>query len=188
MISTLTDDELMQKVRRGDTLAFAELYDRHGGRALRVARSLCREHAEEVVQESFLAIWGARASFEAAAGSSFRAWAMTIVRNRAIDSLRQNRRRFGDQPFEDHMADALAAPGPDAQAFAEREMERGLIFEGLDTLPLPQREAVVLAFFGGLSHGEIAQHLRLPPGTVKGRLRLGLSRLREAVEPQAVSA
>lgn len=152
-VRTESDDCLMRKVRDGDRGAFAELYDRHAGRAFRVARAVCRDvdGAEDAVQAGFLAIWRSRASYREGS-ASFQAWAMKIVQKRAIDSARR------------------AAEG-----------ERDAMLESLRLLPAAQAEVIVLAFYGELSHSEIAAQLELAPGTVKGRMRLGLEELRRAM-------
>jgi RNA polymerase sigma-70 factor, ECF subfamily len=173
-----TDGELMRRVQADDIEAFAELYDRHGGRAFRVARVVCRDagQAEDAVQDGFLAIWRGRASYRSAAGG-FRPWAMSIVRNRAIDSTRKAASRPRLHGGENG-TDRQEAPGeviPDAMT---AEDDRDAMLGSLRLLPDAQAEVVVLAFYGELSHSEIADRLGLPPGTVKGRMRLGLKKLR----------
>jgi RNA polymerase sigma-70 factor, ECF subfamily len=162
---------LMRCAQDGDVDAFAELFERHGARAFRVARVVCRDpgQAEDAVQEGFLAIWRGRADYrEGVAG--FQAWAMTIVRDRAIDSTR----RAAARPRLQTAADDAGRP-PDS---VDAESERDAMLTSLRLLPDLQAEVIVLAFFGELSHSEIAAELDLPPGTVKGRMRLGLEKLR----------
>jgi RNA polymerase sigma-70 factor (ECF subfamily) len=176
----LPDEVLMSRAQADDTEAFAQLYDRHAEQALRIARAICRDrsHAEDAVQEGFLAIWRSRGIYDPE-GGSFRAWSMRIVRNRAIDSVRGAAIRpplqFADENVERPQAD-LQSASPQTQAFArsDRDELRALLLR----LPEEQAEAIVLAFYGELSHSEIAAELGLPPGTVKGRIRLGLQKLR----------
>jgi RNA polymerase sigma-70 factor (ECF subfamily) len=151
------DEALMARVQNGDTDAFAELYDRHAVRALRVARAICHDtrRAEEAVQEGFLAIWDSRAEFSPANGS-FKAWSMRIIQNRAIDAE--------SKLVQD-------------QVPARSETDAMLV--SLRRLPTAEAEVIALAFFGELSHSEIAAQLDLPAGTVKGRMRLGLEKLRK---------
>jgi RNA polymerase sigma-70 factor (ECF subfamily) len=178
-----SDDALMVRAQADDSDAFAALYERHAERAFRVARAICRDagRAEDVVQEGFLAIWHSRASFQADVGS-FQAWSMRIVKNRAIDSFRGTATRppvqigdpDGDQPQVD--PDAVS-PQDEAVARSERDQ----LLASLRRLPEAQAEVIVLAFYGELSHSEIAAQLKLPTGTVKGRMRLGLEKLRRGM-------
>jgi RNA polymerase sigma-70 factor (ECF subfamily) len=152
-----SDDALMARAQANDTAAFARLYDRHATRAFRVARAICRDigSAEDAVQEGFLAIWRSRVTYQPGAGS-FQAWAMKVVKNRALDSVRS--------------AEVLA------------RSERDALLVSLRQLPEAQAEVIVLAFYGELSHSEIAAQLDLPAGTIKGRMRLGLEKLRRETE------
>ena len=181
-----TDEALMALVQSDDTEAFGELYDRHAVRAFRVARAICRDtgHVEDAVQEGFLAVWRNRGAYRPSAGS-FRAWAMTIVKNRAIDSLRSTSARPGPQSGDPtdtpEPADAKAA-SPQEEALARSE--RDVLLASLRRLPEAQTEVIVLAFYGELSHSEIAMQLGLPAGTVKGRMRLGLDKLRRELDAQ----
>jgi RNA polymerase sigma-70 factor, ECF subfamily len=175
-----TDEELMVLTQADDTEAFAQLYDRHATRAFRVARAICSDtsHAEDVVQEGFLAIWRNRASFRPQTGN-FQAWSMKIVRNRAIDSYRraasrppmQKADRDREQP---DIGSSAVSPQDEVMARSESEA----LLASLRRLPEAQAEVIVLAFYGELSHSEIAAQLGLPAGTVKGRMRLGLEKLR----------
>jgi RNA polymerase sigma-70 factor, ECF subfamily len=175
-----TDAMLMVRAQADDGDAFAELYDRHSARAFRVARAVCRDagQAEDAVQEGFLAIWRSRATYRDGV-ASFQAWAMMIVRNRAIDSVRSSATRpqlqataeNGDRPQTE------VDPTSTQDAVTTRS-ERDAMLTSLRLLPDPQAEVIVLAFYGELSHSEIATQLDLPPGTVKGRMRLGLEKLR----------
>jgi RNA polymerase sigma-70 factor (ECF subfamily) len=175
-----SDATLMVRVQADDGDAFAELYDRHSARAFRVARAVCREagHAEDAVQEGFLAIWRSRATYREGV-SSFQAWAMMIVRNRAIDSTRRAAARPQLETAEGVAGRTQADEGAiSAQDVVDAHSERDALLASLRLLPDPQAEVIVLAFYGELSHSEIATQLDLPPGTVKGRMRLGLEKLR----------
>lgn len=165
-----------------DQDAFASLYDRYAPRAFRMARSVCADpvRAEEAVQEGFLSIWRGRANFDSS-GCSFSAWSMKVVRNAAIDAVRhdtaEKRPRITAQQLQ--TPKSLAA-SPEDQVIARDKADR--LRATLATLPEAQAEVIELAFFGELSHGEIAQQLDLPRGTVKGRMRLGLEKLRSRLE------
>lgn len=177
-----SDDVLMTRVQGDDPTAFGELYDRHAAAALGVARSICASsaHAEDVVQEGFLSIWRSRATYEPARGRTFRGWAMQIVRNRAIDS----RRQAGVRP-RITSGDVKAPPGAATRSAhdeaVERSEHRGLN-DALERLPQAQAEVIALAYFGGMSHTQIAEKLHLPRGTVKGRMRLGLEKMRRGLK------
>lgn len=166
------DAELMRRVAADDTDAFALLYDRHAARAYRVASTVCHRPgaAEAAVEKAFLSIWKDRSSYRPRP-EGVATWAMTIVRDRAIDVARrasmQDRQRCGDAVSEVRPATVDTPADDDAGHL------RGL----LATLPDEQSEIITLAFFGGLSHTGIAAHLGLPSGTVKGRMRLGLQKL-----------
>ncbi len=179
-----TDEALMIRAQADDTDAFAELYDRHAVLAFRIARAICRDHsrAEDAVQEGFLAIWRSRASYRPDAGS-FRTWSMMIVKNRALDSSRHLGARppaqTGDACADQPQADPdSATPQDEAVARSERDE----LLASLRRLPDAQAEVIVLAFYGELSHSEIATQLNLPSGTVKGRMRLGLEKLRRQMD------
>ncbi len=176
-VSAVSDEALMVRVQADDRGAFQQLYDRHAEGALFVARAVCRDtgRAEDAVQEGFLSIWKGRADYRPGAGS-FRAWSMRIVQNRAIDSVRASAARPPAQAVaETPQADLNTASTSD-RAVARIEGEE--LLASLRRLPAAQSEVIVLAFYGQLTHSEIATQLAVPPGTVKGRMRLGLEKLR----------
>jgi len=177
-----SDQTLMTRTQKGDCEAFAQLYDRHAVRAFRVARAICEDtgRAEDAVQEGFLAIWNSRAQFHAGNGS-FQAWAMRIVKNRAIDSYRAAAVRPPTQA-SGSPAEASDAVSKSAQDQVVARSESDALLTSLRKLPDAQAEVIALAFFGELSHSEIAAQLELPAGTVKGRMRLGLEKLRKEME------
>jgi len=174
----LADEELMQLVRRGEARAFELIYDRHSGAAFSLAYRMTgkRATAEDVVQEAFLALWRANTRYDRTRGS-VRTWILGIVHNRAIDALRRStvhdRRRASDEGLEERFA---AAERTDVEV-ARRDEARELR-DALATLPDEQSRVIELAYFGGYSHSEIASMLDTPIGTVKGRMRLGLQKMR----------
>ena len=177
-IRNLADEEVMQLVGEGDPRAFELLYDRHGGAAFSLAYRMVgkRAAAEDIVQEAFLSIWRSRMRYDAGRGS-VRTWVLGIVHNRGIDALRRgavhDRRRERIEGIEERHE---APERTDVEA-ARREEARS-VRSALDTLPEDQRRAIELAYFGGFSHSQIAELLGEPIGTVKGRMRLGLDKLR----------
>jgi RNA polymerase sigma-70 factor, ECF subfamily len=177
-----SDDALMRRAQADESQALGLLYERHVGRALRVAHSVSRdpECAEDAVQDGFLSIWRARANYRPGF-SSFQGWAMSIVRNRAIDLNRRNAANHRP-PAGDHDCDCApsAARLPDEETIAH--VEAHALRAILRQLPKAQARVIVLAYFGELTHTEIAKQLALPLGTVKGRMRLGLQKLRTEIE------
>ncbi len=177
-LHSLADEDLMQLVRRGDARAFEAVYDRHAGAAFSVAyRMVGRGNvAEDVVQEAFLSIWRSGARYERARGS-VRTWVLGIVHHRAIDQLRRTsvhaKRRASDEGIEER----VEAPERTENEVARRE-EADTIRSAMDNLPAEQSHVIELAYFGGFTHTEIAEMLETPVGTVKGRMRLGLEKLR----------
>ncbi len=178
-----TDDALMQRVQRNDTEAFAEIYARYASQALAVAMSVSHNRglAEDAVQEGFVSIWRGRATYNPRPGSSCRAWAMRTVRNRAVDGVRMSASAARPQTssLEHEVIDSTAATPH--ENVAQRETH-GELEEVLDRLPEAQAAVISLAYFGELSHTEIAAELDLPPGTVKGRMRLGLEKMRHDLD------
>ncbi len=168
----------MQLVQDGDPRAFELLYDRHGGPAYSLAYRIAGRPgvAEDVTQEAFLAIWRSGERYRPSRGS-VRSWILGIVHNRAVDALRHHlvhaRRRAGDAALEDR-------PAPDLPTDVEaiRREEGGAVRRALRSLPTEQNRVVELAYFGGYTHTEIAEMLDAPVGTVKGRMRLALQKLR----------
>ena len=187
-MNRLTDEQLMERAQGGDDRAFEVLYERTAKTALRVASAVCGrpDLAADAVQDAYLTMWRQRDRFDARSGR-FRTWAMTVVHNRTIDLLRRERIRAA-APGGDELAASLADP---RAAFADDTVERvgaSAVRDCLAALPVPQREAVVLAFYGGMTHAEIASHLAVPLGTVKGRLRLALAAIRESLTPELAVA
>jgi RNA polymerase sigma-70 factor (ECF subfamily) len=178
-IQRLADEDLMPLVARQDPLAFEVFYDRHSGAAYSLAYRIVggRTAAEDVTQEALLSIWRSGARYDRARGS-VRSWTLGIVRNRAIDMLRKESGRSpklaagGDEILERRAAEELT----DAEAVRRETAKevRGAIKE----LPHDQSRVIELAYFGGFSHSEIAEMLNEPLGTIKGRMRLGMDKIR----------
>ncbi len=178
----LSDEDLMSRIQAHDIRAFEELYDRYSAKVFGLARLMCgsSQRAEDALQEGFLAVWTSRASFDPARGSP-RAWLLTVIRNRCIDVIRRDRRNDGLRESEGKL-EYFPAPGSVAEDAEEHE-EANRVRATLLGLPAAQREVIALAYFGGLSHTEIATRLQLPAGTVKGRIRLGLQKVRGELPP-----
>lgn len=177
-LKQLADEDVMELVRGGDARAFEVLFERHGGPAFSLAYRMCgsRSRAEDIVQEAFLSIWRAGGRYDQSRGS-VRAWILSTVHNRAIDLFRRESLRAARPLEEGNVADRLAAPEL-TEVIVERRAEAERVRVALDDLPDDQRQVIELSYYGGFTHQQIAEMLSLPPGTVKGRMRLGLSKLR----------
>jgi RNA polymerase sigma-70 factor (ECF subfamily) len=181
-IAEPTDRELLAAVARGDRAAFGALYDRYAPFALGLATRVVgdRGTAEEVVQDAFISAWRRAATYQPARGEP-RAWLLSIVHHRAIDRLRGATGRARLERIDGSPAAEPVDPG-DVWNETLATLTRQQITSALAQLPADQRQAIELAFFGGLTHVEIAERTGLPLGTVKGRVRLGLRRLRVLLE------
>ncbi|HKU63004.1 MAG TPA: sigma-70 family RNA polymerase sigma factor [Gemmatimonadales bacterium] len=186
--SSTADRELVARSAEGDERAIAGLYDRYGQVLYAVAYRIVGERAdaEEVVLDAFAQAWRDAARFEADRGS-VAGWLTMIARSRALDLVRSRSRR-------DRITTSAASARPDTPLamgqvrpdpsvgmdHAERRREVRL---ALDTLSPPQRQAIELAYYDGLSQSEIAERLQEPLGTIKTRIRLGMQKLRDALRP-----
>jgi RNA polymerase sigma-70 factor, ECF subfamily len=177
-LGVLADEELMQLVYRGQAVAFEIVYDRHADAAFSLAYRMCgqRALAEDVVQEAFLSLWRSGARYDRSRGS-VRTWVLGIVHNRAIDALRRRTVYDRGRVREEGIEERLAAPERTDVEFARRDEARE-VRDALEQLPDDQSRVIELAYFGGLTHVQIAAMLDAPVGTIKGRMRLGLAKMR----------
>lgn len=175
----LADEELMPLIGRRDAGAFEVLYDRHGAIAYSLAYRILGERtaAEDATQEAFVSIWRSGGRYDRARGS-VRAWALGIVRNRAIDALRAGAGRAPKLDLDDEALLERRESGERTEGEALQRETAKEVREALGELPGEQSKVLRLAYFGGFSQTEIAQMLGLPLGTVKGRMRLGLEKIR----------
>ena len=177
-LRSLADEDVMQLVRLGDARAFEVIYERHSAAAFSLAYRMMgtRSGAEDVTQDAFLSLWRSGARYDRTRGS-VRTWVLGIVHHRAIDALRRatvhDKRRASDEGIEERFE---ARERTDVEA-ARRE-EAGSVRGALSSLPADQSQVIELAYFGGFTHTEIADMLDAPVGTVKGRMRLGLKKMR----------
>jgi RNA polymerase sigma-70 factor (ECF subfamily) len=173
----LADEDLLSFVGQGDSEAFTILYDRYGRAAFSLAYRVMgeRQAAEDLVQDAFLKLWRSATSYRPER-SSVRTWLLSIVRNRGIDQLRSHasRRRTQDR------IEAFAPRSQPSEAFAEtwRNSQRDRVRDALNTLPPEQLKVLELAYFSGYTHVQVSELLDVPLGTIKGRMRLGLKKMR----------
>lgn len=183
----INDEQLIESVAQGDRHAFETLYDRYAPAVFGLALKMLgeREAAEEAVQEIFWRIWQRAKSFDRR--RAFAPWLFGIAHNYGIDELR--RRRARPQPvYEDDEHPVLSSIADDADVSeaALQSEQRRVVVQALRELPREQREALELAYFGGLTQQEIAARLGNPLGTIKTRMRLGLQKLRSILQNQRV--
>ena len=179
-LRALADEDLMQLVRRNDPEAFEVVYERHSGAAFSLAYRMVgtRNKAEDVVQEAFLSIWRSGARYDPLRGS-VRNWVFGVVRNRAIDALRRGSAKRTPKLAMDGGELIEKQPSADqTEAEAIRRETAKEVRSRLDELPGEQSQVIELAYFGGFTHSEIAEMLQMLIGTVKGRMRLGLEKIR----------
>jgi RNA polymerase sigma-70 factor (ECF subfamily) len=176
---TWDDDAILSSIQARDEEALAALYDRYGRLAFGLAYRLLGERgaAEDVVQEAFINVWRRAASFQIGRGSA-RSWLMSIVHNLSIDRRRGRQGRAWSDVALDNVDAVLEAEDDDAFEIVSQSIDAEHVQEVLMQLPSEQRQAIVLAFFGGLTHLEIAEKTGIPLGTIKSRMRLGLRRMR----------
>lgn len=178
------DSQVVARLKRGESAAIESLYDRYGrlayGLAFRVLDD--RSAAEDVVQEAFVSVWRNAAGFDSSRGG-LRSWLLSIVRNRAIDRLRGSARTRTEVDLES--AEPVAGVA-DVWQSVSLHLERKQIREGFAELPDAQRRTLELAYFGGYTHVEIANQMQVPLGTVKGRMRIGLEKMRSFLEGRGV--
>ncbi|BBL79149.1 DNA-directed RNA polymerase sigma-70 factor [Rubrobacter xylanophilus] len=177
----LADEDLLSLVERRDPDAFAALYDRHSRAAYSLAYRMMgeRQAAEDLVQDAFLKVWRSAGSYRAERGS-VRTWILSILHNRGIDQLRSQASRLRAR----ERLEASTEKVQPSEAFSEtlRSSQREQVREAMRTLPPEQLKILELAYFSGYTHTEIAELLGLPLGTVKGRMRLGLKKIKEYFE------
>jgi RNA polymerase sigma-70 factor (ECF subfamily) len=179
--SSLADEDLMALVQRGDARAFEAIYDRHGSAAFSLAYRIAgnRSAAEDIVQEAFLSVWRSGVRYKPERGN-LRSWLLSVVHNRAIDWLRRSAVHTRRQVDAEGLEERKAAPElTDVEAFRREEAQT--VRTAMEQLPRDQLRVVELAYFGGFTHSQIAELLGEPLGTVKGRMRLALDKMRDGL-------
>jgi RNA polymerase sigma-70 factor (ECF subfamily) len=171
----------MQLVHDGEAQAFELIFDRHAGVAFSLAYRMCgrRAAAEDVVQDAFLSLWRTGARYDRTRGS-VRSWVLSAVHNRAIDAFRREAIKARHDVSDEGIAERIPSSEL-TDSEVERRADARQVRQALEDLPDDQRRVIELAYFGGFTHTQIAEMLGLPAGTVKGRMRLGLAKLRVAL-------
>ena len=183
---------LLARTALGDRAAFAQLYDRTSGHLfavlLRVQRD--RAQAEDLLQEVYVSVWRAAGGFDAARSQPL-TWLTSIARNRAIDSLRRSQtqpqmlsttRAADDDDDSPDAVERAADDSPGPLDLLDRACDARQLTHCMDGLSAAQRQSVALAFYDGLSHAEVAEHLHQPLGTVKSWLRRALQSLKQCLD------
>jgi RNA polymerase sigma-70 factor, ECF subfamily len=172
----------MDRLAGGDLGALDQLYEQYGAMAFSIAYRITgdRSAAEDVVQDAFLGAWRNAARYAESRGS-VRTWLLSIVHHRSIDAIRRRRPTVELPDSETTLPGSLTLP--DTWADVELRLDREAVLTAMGGISDVQREAIELAYFGGLTQTEIAERTNVPLGTVKGRLRLGLQGLRAALLP-----
>jgi RNA polymerase sigma-70 factor, ECF subfamily len=181
------DLELMRRIEKHDQAALALLYSRYAKPIYSLTFRILQNTvlAEEATQDTFLKVWRQAARWDSTRGQ-LSSWLLTVARHSAIDRLRQEKRQSAPNltPLEDSMPLASEGDAPDDPLLRDGQLLRALMHQ----LPPEQAQAIEMAFFGGLTHTELASRLNLPLGTVKARIRMGLQKLRnywlEATQPE----
>lgn len=178
---TLADEDLISLVEEEDQDAFAALYDRHSRSAFSLAYRMMgqRQAAEDLVQEAFLKVWRSSGGYRVSRGS-VRTWILSIVHHRGIDLIRATSSRQRTK----ELFEASAVKTQPSEAFSEvwKNSQAEQVREALKTLPPDQLKILELAYFSGYTHVEISEMLNIPLGTVKGRMRLGIKKIRAYFE------
>jgi RNA polymerase sigma-70 factor (ECF subfamily) len=185
--TSLADEDLMRLVQRGDARAFEAIYDRHGSAAFSLAYRIAgnRAQAEDIVQEAFLSVWRSSVRYRPERGS-LRSWLLSVVHNRAIDSIRRSVAHSRNEVDSAGVEERNAAPElTDVEAFRREEAQT--VRAAMERLPTDQLRVIELAYFGGFTHSQIAEMLGMPLGTVKGRMRLALDKMRDGLGEAVVA-
>ena len=182
-VSDTLQTELLRRISEQDHKAVAEFYDQVAGVLFSTAMRILRDthDAEEILQDVFVQVWNKAGDFDPALGTALH-WTLAITRHRCIDRLRSRQRRSRLVGEMTEQAEIVSAPSIRPPDHLSGAAELSAVHEAVRSLPEEQRAAIEMAFFGGLSHGEIAESLHEPLGTVKARIRRGMMKLREQLQ------
>ncbi|MEO6036130.1 MAG: sigma-70 family RNA polymerase sigma factor [Verrucomicrobiota bacterium] len=183
--SAKIDMELLGLIAQGDRAAFSRCYDRYSGILFSIIVKVLNDskEAEDVLQEVFLQIWDKAAVYKRELGAPF-SWFVTMTRNKAIDRLRTAQRRYRLLDEVKEETAILLKAAASSKSETESNETSVLVRTAVSSLPGDQRQAIELAFFGGMTQNEISVSLGEPLGTVKARIRRGMLKLRDSLEGQ----
>ena len=186
-LGSLEDGELLDLITQQDRKALEVLYDRYSKAVYSLAMHMLGDSgaAEEVTQDAFFNVWRRASTFRSERGK-VSSWLFSIAHHRVIDEARRRRRHDKMQVYQE--VELISQPADDTSdptKYATLQMQRSAIMKALSALRPEQREVVMLAYYGGFTHSEIASRLAQPLGTVKTRMRLALKKLRSVMGPQA---
>lgn len=188
-LSELADEDLIALAQRGEIEAFELLYERHKGPAYSLARRITGSdgNADDVVQETFISVWRAIERYDPRR-ASVRTWLMRIVHRRAIDQVRSQMVHLKRRAEGEGLVEELTATEPVPEEAALATEREATVRGALDALPDDQRKVIELSYFSGFSQTEIAEMTGQPLGTVKGRMRLAMEKMRSNLETQEAQA
>jgi len=184
----LQDEELIGRLVRGEKDALEALYTKYATSVYSLAMFMLKQQAlaEEATQDIFLNIWLKASSYKPDRGN-LRTWIMSVAHHKVVDVIRARRRALSlTEPADHETLDLLPSPQLSTDAEAERNLDGERVREALSCLPPAQREAIMLAYFEGYSHSEIAEKLQQPLGTVKTRVRLAMQKLRVVLQHDGI--
>ena len=174
--------DLWEKICNGDTQAFASLYDAFGTAMFSLSMQILHDRwdAEEIVQDTFAALWKKPTSYSPKKGK-LRSWLLVLVRNRSIDRYRSRKRRLDTDELSVALDTHPHEEAADGSLMASQEDDRALLRQSFAKLPESQKMVLENSFFKGMAHSEIASSMNLSLGTVKSRIRLGLQKMRRSL-------
>ena len=188
-LSGRTDDQILAALAQRDLRALEDLYDRYSKVAYSLAYRIVgdRGNAEDVVQDAFLSVWRQAGSYKRERGA-VRTWLMSIVHHRSIDRLRSGASSANTIPYEELPESREETTKPSIWQQAWNNVRGDMIRRALERLPVEQKKSIELAYFSGYTQAEIAELMGVPLGTVKGRMRIGLQKLRTMLEGLEIGA
>jgi RNA polymerase sigma-70 factor, ECF subfamily len=188
-LSGRTDDQLLAALAQRDLNALEELYDRYSKVAYSLAYRIVgdRGNAEDVVQDAFLSVWRQAGTYKRDRGAA-RTWLMSIVHHRSIDRLRSGASSSNTMPYDELPESSEETTKPSIWQLAWNNVRGDMIRRALERLPVEQKKSIELAYFSGYTQAEIAELMGVPLGTVKGRMRIGLQKLRTMLEGLEIGA
>lgn len=184
-----TDEQVLTALAQRELSALEELYDRYSKVAYSLAYRIVgdRGTAEDVVQDAFLSVWRQAATYRRERGAP-RTWLLSIVHHRSIDRLRSSAAPSTTIPYEDLPEDREEVESPSIWQQAWNNVRGDIVRRALARLPVEQQKSIELAYFSGYTQSEIAELMGVPLGTVKGRMRIGLQKLRSMLASQEIGA